>query len=114
MRVEAAKIIKKLLVETCSSIQRTELIFNQMWLCLVTKDFILKKISTRFSEDAKLKLKLKLYRYMIELGQHEGDYLEICRNFRQVYNTQKVDNLKIVLYIVLANFDNEQSELIHR
>ena len=49
-------------------------------------------------------------RYMIELGQHECDYLDICRNFRQVYDTpciqedadQKVDTLKnIVLYIIL-------------
>ena len=62
-------------------------------------------------------------RYMIELGQHECDYLDICRNFRQVYDTpciqedttEKVENLKnIVLYIVLAKFDNEQSDLIHR
>ena len=129
---EAAKIMQELQVETYGSMERTEkveLILEQMRLCLVTKDFIRtqiisKKISTRFFEDAKhSELKLKFYRYMIELGQHEGDYLEICRNFRQVYDTpciqedaeQKVDNLKnIVLYIVLAKFDNEQSDLIHR
>ena len=78
-------------------------------------------------------------RYMIELGQHEGDYLDICRNFRQVYDTpciqeveicliklmviddlfqdvdEKMNALKnIVLYIVLAKYNNEQSDLIHR
>jgi len=129
---EAAKIMQELQVETYGSMERTEkveLILEQMRLCLVTKDFIRtqiisKKISTRFFEDAKhSELKLKFYRYMIELGQHEGEYLEICRNFRQVYDTpcikedaaQKVDNLKnIVLYIVLAKFDSEQSDLIHR
>lgn len=129
---EAAKIMQELQVETYGSMERTEkveLILEQMRLCLVTKDFIRtqiisKKISTRFFEDAKhSELKLKFYRYMIELGQHESTYLDICRNFRQVYDTpciqedaaQKVDNLKnIVLYIVLAKFDNEQSDLIHR
>ena len=90
---EAAKIMQELQVETYGSMERTEkveLILEQMRLCLVTKDFIRtqiisKKISTRFFEDAKhSELKLKFYRYMIELGQHESTYLDICRNFRQV------------------------------
>jgi len=129
---EAAKIMQELQVETYGSMERkekVELILEQMRLCLAIKDFIRtqiisKKISTRFFEDAKYSdLKLKFYRYMIELGQHECDYLDICRNFRQVYDTpviqedatEKVETLKnIVLYIVLAKFDNEQSDLIHR
>jgi len=129
---EAAKIMQELQVETYGSMERkekVELILEQMRLCLATKDFIRtqiisKKISTRFFEDAKYSdLKLKFYRYMIELGQHEGDYLDICRNFRQLYDTpciqedanEKMDVLKnIVLYSVLAKFDNEQSDLIHR
>ena len=125
--------------------EKVELILEQMRLCLATKDFIRtqiisKKISTRFFEDAKYsELKLKFYKYMIELGQHEGDYLDICKNFRQVYDTpciqevrlrtstqlsyiltsqdatKKVEAMKnIVLYIILAKFDNEQSDLIHR
>ena len=125
--------------------EKVELILEQMRLCLATKDFIRtqiisKKISTRFFEDAKYsELKLKFYKYMIELGQHEGDYLDICKNFRQVYDTpciqevrlttstqlsyiltlqdatKKVEAMKnIVLYIILAKYDNEQSDLIHR
>jgi len=129
---EAAKIMQELQVETYGSMERkekVELILEQMRLCLATKDFIRtqiisKKISTRFFEDAKhSELKLKFYNYMIELGQHECDYLDICKNFRQKYdtpciqedNTEKMEILKnIVLYIVLAKFDNEQSDLIHR
>ena len=135
-------------VETYGSMERkekVELILEQMRLCLATKDYIRtqiisKKISTRFFEDAKYsELKLKFYSYMIELGQHEGDYLDICKNFRQVYDTpciqevrlttstqlsyiltlqdatKKVEAMKnIVLYIILAKYDNEQSDLIHR
>ena len=73
--------------------EKVELILEQMRLCLATKDYIRtqiisKKISTRFFEDAKYSdLKLKFYSYMIELGQHEGDYLDICKNFRQLYDT---------------------------
>jgi len=119
-------------VETYGSMERqekVELILEQMRLCLAIKDFIRtqiisKKISTRYFEEGKHSdLKLKFYRYMIELGQHEGDYLDICKNFRQVYDTpciqenadDKSATLKnIVLYIALAKFDNEQSDLIHR
>jgi len=129
---EAAKIMQELQVETYGSMERkekVELILEQMRLCLATKDYIRtqiisKKISTRFFEDAKYSdLKLKFYSYMIELGQHEGDYLDICKNFRQLYDTpcikedgtKKVEAMKnIVLYIVLAKYDNEQSDLINR
>ena len=63
---------------------------------------------------------------MIELGQHEGDYLDICKNYRQVHETstiqevgqdalKKIQTLKnVILYVVLAKYDNEQSDLIHR
>ena len=89
--------------------EKVELILEQMRLCLGTKDFIRtqiisKKISTRFFEDAKYSdLKLKFYSYMIELGQHEADYLDICKNFRQVYDTasiQEVSYQKIIAHYV--------------
>jgi 26S proteasome regulatory subunit N5 len=129
---EAAKIMQELQVETYGSMERQEkmeLILEQMRLCLITQDFIRaqiisKKVSTRFFENQKHNdLKLKFYGYMIELGQHEHDYLDICRNYRQIQDTDSVkeDQAKhlmtvrnIVLYVVLAKFDNEQSDLIHR
>merc|ERR1712126_340787 len=129
---EAAKIMQELQVETYGSMERqekVELILEQMRLCLLTQDYIRtqiisKKISTRFFENQKHhELKLKFYGYMIELGQHEGDYLDICKNYRQVQDTDSIkeDTAKnldvmrnIVLYVVLAKYDNEQSDLIHR
>jgi len=129
---EAAKIMQELQVETYGSMERkekVEMILEQMRLCLAVQDFIRaqiisKKISTRFFEDAKYaELKLKFYGYMIELGQHEGDYLDICKNFRQALDTsliqedatKRIQTMKnVVLYVVLAKYDNEQSDLIHR
>jgi len=129
---EAAKIMQELQVETYGSMERqekVELILEQMRLCLSTQDFIRaqiisKKISTRFFENQKHNdLKLKFYGYMIELGQHEHDYLDICRNYRQIQDTDSVKEdvakhlmtvRNIVLYVVLAKYDNEQSDLIHR
>jgi len=129
---EAAKIMQELQVETYGSMEREEkvtLILEQMRLCLATQDYIRaqiisKKISTRFFENqTHHELKLKFYGYMIALGQHEHDYLGICKNYRQIQDTDKVKEdqsqlLSIVrnavLYVVLAKHDNEQSDLLHR
>jgi 26S proteasome regulatory subunit N5 len=68
-------------------------------------------------------LKLRYYDYMIKLDQHEGTYLNICKHYRAVYETpkikedpeKKIDTLKLTaLYVVLSQYDNEQSDLIHR
>jgi len=129
---EAATIMQELAVETYGSMDRkekVELILEQMRLCLATQDYIRtqiisKKVSTKFFEDGKNDdLRLKFYEYMIEFGLHENDYLDICKNYRAVYDTKMVqdDNDKkliamrnAVLFIVLAKYDNEQSDLIHR
>jgi len=129
---EAAKIMQELQVETYGSMERqekVELILEQMRLCLATQDYIRtqiisKKISTRFFEGGKhADLKLKFYGYMITLGQHEGDYLDICKNFRQIYDTakiqedpvEKIQTMKnVIMYVCLSKYSSEQSDLIHR
>lgn len=54
---------------------------------------------------------------MIELDQHEGTYLNICRHYRAVYETPSVrdsseEKLRIlkhvVLFVVLSPYNNEQ------
>ena len=59
---------------------------------------------------------------MIEMDEHERNYLNICRHYRAIYDTpsiqedavEKLQTLKCVcLFIVLSPFDNEQSDLIH-
>uniref|UniRef100_A0A2K6USA7 26S proteasome non-ATPase regulatory subunit 12 n=1 Tax=Saimiri boliviensis boliviensis TaxID=39432 RepID=A0A2K6USA7_SAIBB len=69
------------------------------------------------------KLKLKYYNLMIQLDQHEGSYLSICKHYRAIYDTPCIQAesekwqqaLKsVVLYVILAPFDNEQSDLVHR
>ena len=92
---EAAKIMQDLQVETYGSMERkekVELILEQMRLCLATKDYIRaqiisKKISIRFFENSEHQdLKLKFYRYMIEMDEHDGNYLNICRYTPLFYN----------------------------
>lgn len=130
--MEAASILSELQVETFGSMEKkekVELILEQMRLCLAKKDYIRtqiisKKINTKFfDEDGTQELKLKYYKLMIQLDQHEGSYLSISKHYRAVYSTPSIQEdppkrkeaLKcVVLYLILAPFDNEQSDLVHR
>lgn len=37
-------------------------------------------------------LKLKYYRQMIELDEQEGAYVEMCKHFRAIFDTKKVQD----------------------
>ncbi|ORY01231.1 PCI-domain-containing protein [Basidiobolus meristosporus CBS 931.73] len=129
---EAADILQELQVETFGSMEKrekTDFILEQMRLCLAKKDFIRtqlisRKISTKFfNEPEQADLKLRYYDLMIQYALHEGEYLNICKYYRQIYDTESIkkDESKwkevlqnVVLFIVLSPFDNEQSDLINR
>jgi 26S proteasome regulatory subunit N5 len=60
---------------------------------------------------------------MIELDGHEGSYLAVCRHYRAVLTTSSVleDPARrdtalqsVVLFLLLAPYDNEQADLTHR
>ncbi|XP_043242131.1 26S proteasome non-ATPase regulatory subunit 12-like isoform X3 [Amphibalanus amphitrite] len=130
--VGAADILQEMQVETYGSMEKTEkvtLILEQMRLCLLKKDYIrtqiiAKKINVKFFEAADThELKMKYYNLMIELDQNIGSNLSICKHYLAIYNTPSVqeDETKkttalrhAVLYLVLASYDNEQSDLTHR
>lgn len=132
----AATIMQELQVETYGSMEKqekVELILEQMRLTLAKKDYIRtqiisKKINVKYFDDEKLTddvqdLKLKYFRLMIELDEQESNYLSICKHYRAILVTPKIiDNEEerkavmknVALYVVLAPYDNEQSDLIHR
>uniref|UniRef100_A0AAZ3R4I1 26S proteasome non-ATPase regulatory subunit 12 n=1 Tax=Oncorhynchus tshawytscha TaxID=74940 RepID=A0AAZ3R4I1_ONCTS len=119
-------------VETYGSMEKkekVEFILEQMRLCIAVKDYIRtqiisKKINTKFfTEDGTEESKLKYYNLMIQVDQHEGSYLSICKHYRAIYDTPCIleDSSKwqqalksVVLYVILAPYDNEQSDLVHR
>ncbi|XP_006813482.1 26S proteasome non-ATPase regulatory subunit 12-like [Saccoglossus kowalevskii] len=131
---EAAKILQELQVETFGSMEKkekVEFILEQMRLCLANKDYIRtqiisKKISTRFydsTDNDVQELKLKYYKLMIELDQHEGSYLAISKHYRALYDTPIIKENKekwqeafksLLLFLLLSPYDNEQSDLMHR
>ncbi|XP_030036703.2 26S proteasome non-ATPase regulatory subunit 12 [Manduca sexta] len=121
---EAAKIIQELQVETYGSMdkrEKVELILEQMRLCLAIKDYIRthiisKKINTKFFEEENTQeLKDKYYRIMIAVDQHNAAYLSVCRHFRALGSAAGPDALiGSVVFLILAPYDNEQSDLTHR
>ncbi|KAJ3194005.1 26S proteasome non-ATPase regulatory subunit 12 [Irineochytrium annulatum] len=129
---EAADVLHDLQVETFGSMdkrEKTDFILEQMRLCMAKKDYvrvqiISRRISTKlFEKEENDDLKLRFYNLMIEYSLHESQYLNTCKYFRQLHDTKAIkDDEKrsfetlrdSILYVVLAPYDNEQSDLIHR
>lgn len=129
---EAATLMQELQVETFGSMdkrEKVELILEQMRLCLARQDYIRtqiisKKIAPKFFDDPKQQdLKLRYYKLMIELDQHESSYLAICKHYSALYRTESVQQdeaqrkealRNMLLFLMLAPHDNEQHDLIHR
>ncbi|KAK4994303.1 hypothetical protein LTR28_000925, partial [Elasticomyces elasticus] len=74
-------------------------------------------------EDDVTDLKLRYYEQQITLAKHEDKYLEACKHWRQVLDTEAIEeNLdqlrtalqRVIYFIILAPHDNEQSDLLHR
>lgn len=129
---EAADILQDLQVETYGSMdkrEKTDFILEQMRLCIAKDDYtraqiLSKKISVKFFDDvANQDLKLRYYHLMIQHSIHAGEYLSTCKYYRHIYNTPSIQESEekwtqtlqaVVAYVVLAAYDNEQSDLIHR
>ncbi|KAL8671671.1 MAG: hypothetical protein Q9168_003819 [Polycauliona sp. 1 TL-2023] len=74
-------------------------------------------------EDDVTDLKLRYYEQQITLAKHDDKYLDICKHYRQVLDTQSVEDTpeqlhavlqRVIYYVILAPHDNEQSDLLHR
>ena len=129
---EAATILQEVQVETFGSMkkkEKTEFILEQMRLCLRKKDYIRTQIISRkisgkvFEDPAFAELKIKYYTLMVEYYAHSQQYLDIYKSYQAIYNTPSVQEkpdewkryLKLcVVYIILAPFSNEQSDLINK
>lgn len=129
---EAADVLQELQVETYGTMERkekVEFILEQMRLGLARKDYIRtgilsKKVSTRYlAKDEAQDLKLKYFQIMIAVALHDGNYLDVCKHNRAVFDTPKVLEDETawkaalrdtVVYAVLAPYDNEQSDLVAR
>ncbi|CAG8605921.1 7977_t:CDS:10 [Paraglomus brasilianum] len=129
---EAAEILQELQVETFGSMdkrEKTDFILEQMRLTLAKRDYtrtqiISRKINTKFFSDPEQHdLKLRYYKLMIEHAVHEEQYLNVCKYYRNVYDTPVIQQDEsqwreilenVIYFIILSPYDNEQSDLLHR
>ncbi|KAL1862969.1 hypothetical protein VTK73DRAFT_6566 [Phialemonium thermophilum] len=74
-------------------------------------------------EDDVTDLKLRYYEQQIILAKHDDKYLDVCKHYRQVLDTEAVEQdpeklravlQRIIYFIILAPHDNEQHDLLHR
>lgn len=129
---KAADTLQELAVETFGSMDRrekVEFILEQMRLNVERADFhrvnmLSRKIHTKFFEDeAQHDLKLLYYELMIQTGMHDNKPLDVCKYYREVYHTPRVqadeqrsnDALRhAILFLILAPYDHEQRDLMGR
>ncbi|KAF5022017.1 hypothetical protein F66182_5940 [Fusarium sp. NRRL 66182] len=74
-------------------------------------------------QDDTTDLKLRYYEQQIILAKHEDKYLDVCKHYRQVLDTEAVEEdpaklrpvlQRIIYFVILAPYDNEQHDLLHR
>ncbi|KAI0138255.1 PCI domain-containing protein [Pestalotiopsis sp. NC0098] len=74
-------------------------------------------------EDDTTDLKLRYYEQQITLAKHDSKYLDVCKHYRQVLDTEAVEEdpkkllptlQRIIYFVILAPHDNEQHDLLQR
>ena len=129
---QASDLLQDLQVETFASMERREkleFILEQMRLLRVKENWemlgiVSKKINTKWLEDeANEDLKFKFYSLMTQFCLQMSRYLEIAKHYRSVYATPSITKSEdrwqpvlrnAVFFIILAPYDNEQNDLLHR
>jgi len=129
---EAANLLQEVQVEAFGAMEKrekTEYILHQMRLVLLNKNYvrthiIAKKINPRLLDDENFQdLKITYFQHMIEYWLHEKKNLDVCKCYLAIFNTPLVqtDESKWILalqnhalYLVLAPYDNEQDDMLHK
>jgi 26S proteasome regulatory subunit N5 len=137
---EACNLLQEVQVETIGEMskrEKTAYILDQMRLCLAKGDIvrtaiISKKINPKVFADSTLQdLKVQYYDLMIQKDTQDKAYLEIAKSYFAIFDTPSVqkelpefehlysgkwaETLKcVVIFLILAPHDNEQSDFINR
>lgn len=130
---QACKTLMELQVETIGSMELKEkatLLVEQLRLNMATKDWVRAEITKRKINTKKLAadenlhdLKLAFYDLALVFYKNKGEFLEIAKAHRAVFDTpqvQKDPNLSqkafksAVIFLVLAPFDYDKQEMLTR
>jgi len=129
---DAANLLQEVQVEAFGAMEpreKTEYILNQMRLVLLKRDYvrtqiISKKLNPKLLEKEDFQdLKIQYYEYMVRYWLHEKKYLDVCKCYLAIFNTPSVQAdeprwksalTAHVLYLTLAQYDNEQDDMLHK
>merc|ERR1711920_57247 len=129
---EAANLLQEVQVEAFGAMEpreKTEYILNQMRLVLAKKDYvrtqiISKKLNPKLLENEDLQdCKIQYYKYMVQYWLHEGKYLDASKCYLSIFKTPCVQADETqwkealtahVLYLTLAQYDNEQDDMLNK
>merc|ERR1719498_1511273 len=129
---EAANLLQEVQVETYGAMDKTEktkYILNQMRLVLLKKDYVRcqimsKKINPKLLETEDMQqLKLEYYKYMVDYYLHEKKFLDVSKSYQSIFKTPVVQEdeqrwkdalTSHAVYLCLSQFDNEQSDMLHK
>ncbi|POY74029.1 hypothetical protein BMF94_2841 [Rhodotorula taiwanensis] len=128
----ASELMQELQVETFGSMERREkvdFILEQMRLLKEQEDFekmaiVAKRINLKWLADEEHEdLKLRYYALMVLYSLWSDKYLDVAKHYRAVYDSPSISSnpalaaaclRNIVYFLVLAPYDNEQNDLLHR
>ncbi|KAL1412904.1 proteasome regulatory particle subunit [Vanrija albida] len=128
----AADLMSDIQIETYSSMgkrEKTEFILEQMRLESLRGNWPRVRVGSRkinrvfLKEPESTDLKLRYYDLIVQLALQNDNYLEVCSAYQEVWDTEEVkkDEARelnvienIIMYIVLAAYNNEQSDMIHK
>jgi len=129
---DAGDIMQEVQVETIGAMEVREkaaFFMEQIRLCLAKKDYIraeivANKVNTKvLAEESYQELKIKFYTLMIQYYSHSSRYFDICKAFREIYNTPSVQSdpaqwkpalTQTVVFLLLSPWDAEVSDVVHR
>ncbi|KAH3902673.1 probable 26S proteasome regulatory subunit RPN5 [Saccharomycodes ludwigii] len=129
---EATDLLCELQVETYGSMEMNEkidFVLEQVELSILKGDYSQATVLSRkilkktFKNEKYEALKIQYYNLLVKIALHEKKYLDVAQYFLEIYNTPsiKTDANKwpkllrhIVFFLILAPYDNLQSDLLHK
>ncbi|KAJ3428493.1 26s proteasome non-atpase regulatory subunit [Anaeramoeba flamelloides] len=128
----ASKLLQELQVETFGQMEKREkvdFLLEQMRLCIALGDWtkcvvISRKITSKtLADESIMDLKIRYYELLSEYYSHKRAYLNNCRCYLEIFQTESVQKDKqlwtkalanIVIYTVLTPYGVEQVDLSHQ
>jgi 26S proteasome regulatory subunit N5 len=107
--------------------EKIDFLLQQMRLCLNNHDYVRTELTAEKVSKKLLNLaehqarKLEYHRLMIRFYEKKGQYLDICKSYRAIFDTESVQQgdwqsalSHAAIFLLLAPFDYEVNDMLQR